>query len=766
MFDLATARPIYYGSDNDLRVTVYQDREDKDIWYMTPVPRLRVLEDGLPAFSLTKYLAKDAGISGVCTFEVELWYPPAAKDAAQREIPDIAGWGDFNWVGGDAFFQPGLPDRTEAGLARTPSLFGANVAAFQLELATPEEFNAFLAALQPPRATSPCRIAYQMGVLTQMLAAKAQVKYTASAAIAYERRYEMKRDIWGNREQVLVQTREILRQSGAGDVTVTPGRGASDEVVQLVRDWAWSTLEKQVADAVESARALAKSDQSPVEVTSDFVTNYSEDAIVEWSTEVSTLVESFDEATWAKVYHEVDNRRLVVNFQLAGDYNGDIGPLFTDVVVEVKYPTDQPENTFKLTPNADTTKTFTAVPKGAFTPEYEYRYTVSFPQGAPPYTSGWIKSETTLVTLMPSAFGIRRVMFVGSAVPFGTATEDIREVAVDFFEQPPLGQAPKLQTKRMTANQEGGALVFESTYHVPVTNTYSYRLRYFYNDGRAVVVQPAEQFGSQNADLVLVQNPANKFAVLNLRALVSTTGFASIDVSATYNDKQNSPDRTSSHSWRGWGPLHEKGLYSSAPWDFDAQPNQQTAYFDLNGQVIYGDGSYAELANLKQAYSRGPLVLFDTEKLHSLEIVGELIDWTEVVSVRVNVMQARTSEGEIASEELVRIGSLDELTESATEKRFTNFSSYTLLAPEQGVVSLPMYYVLRSPRDSGTVSFYYNATFVMRVGPPRGIEETEVTNRLQLFLKVPEKALPTSVVHRAEVPVTPVSAPTRAAESA
>lgn len=749
MFDITTARTIVYGANNSLSVTVFRDRTETNIWYMAPVPRLRI-QNGQPVFALTKYKSTTGGVAGICSFEVELFAPEDARQAAESKIGDIAGWGQFTWVSGDAFFTYEVPegDKTVSRtIVQTPSLFGSNVAYFQVELEDDAALNTFVKAFTEPGTLSPFLIQYQMGVLTQLLGCAATVIYKSQAAISYEKKYESRKDTWGNSKQVLVEVRQVLQESGAGDVKVAPGVGATPELVQLVTDWAWTTLEGQVARTVETARALAQGNESPVTATSDFTQTFSQDAIVEWSTPVSSSLPRFDRVTWEKLYHEVDNRQLSVLFQLAGDaYTADGSLLFENVQVEVEYPTRTTDNTFTLIPGTDglVSKLYLAPGEGSFNPEYRYRFTVNFPGGVPPYTSGWIKDIATEVNLRPNAFGIRNVSFIGVNIPFEVEAEKggVDRVFIDFYDNPPEGRDAKLQTQELLVN--GEAIAFATTYHVPITNTYDFRLRYLLKDGGLIVVQPPQQFGSSNADLVQVLSPAPNIANLELRALVTADGEGFMDINATaaYFDDQNpSETKPPNHMWSGWSPDAKKGLYSADPWRFDAQPDPQTAFFRLNGQIIYGDGDIFELTNLALAYSKKPLILKDTEEIYGVEIFSNEVDWESVACVTINVFQMIDDQGSVTSADAPVTPSYVALREhlqadeaAAIAAKRTPLIPFTLLQPTAEVKSLPLFYTLRKPRTASDLVFYFNADYVTVDGKRHSIAETTVTNKLQLHL--------------------------------
>jgi hypothetical protein len=763
MFDVTTARQVDYTDSHGfpVQVTVFQDRENTGRWYLVPVPRLRVdSESGSPIFSLTKYRSNAGGIAGSCTFETELFSPPDAKFAAERQIPEIKDWGQFTWVSGDVFFYFELPDGEGAvkpqQIAVTPSLFLSNTARFRVELPNDAAVNTFVGAFSGDGSVSNFSVLYEMGVLTQLLGAKATIKYTAKAAIEYERTYEKKKDTWGKSYNVLTQVKQNLKQSGAGDVQVTKGTGGTDELVQMVRDWAWSSLEKVVADAIETAKQQAQDNENPISVVSDINATYSEDAIIEWSTPVSRFLPKFDAATWSKVHHEVDNRQLEVTFELLGDPTSSTGvPQFSEVECTVRYPTRTTGNTFTLSlaVGGKTSETYVAPGEAAFNPNYEYKLKVTFPDG-PDFSTDWIPDSATRVAIRPNQLGIRKVSFTGSNVPFASPSKAPQKYAVDkifidFFEKPPAGQQPKLQTKPMLKNEE--AVTFDSTYHAPITNTYDYRLRYLLKSGDVVTVQPPEEFGSNNADQIFVLSPQDNLTSLDLRAISTKAkagdsgaagdGFLEIDINAAYFDPQNpSEQRPPNFSWDGWEPDKQPGLSTSPTWTFGAEPDPQTAYFQLNGQVIYGDGESSTLTNVNVPYSRRALIIRDTEEIYSAQIFTDQINWKDVKQVTVNVFQQFESEGGVLGTQAkipeILVSSILAQSQPSGAPATRNFIPYNILPPaeDQIVKSLPLYYTLYRLRESPAIVFYYNADYVLNDGKVKGTGKIKLKNKLQIHL--------------------------------
>lgn len=764
MFDVTTARQIDYTDPLGFQaqVTVFQDRENKGLWYLVPVPRLRIdSSSGYPIFNLTKYKSNEGGIAGSCTFEVELFASPDAKHAAEQQIPGITGWGQFTWVSGDCFFYFELPDDQgvpqQQQVAVTPSLFLSNTARFQIELPNEAAVNTFAVAFSGDGKVSNFSVLYEMGVLTQLLGAKATIKYTASVAITYERTYETKKDTWGRSYQVLTEIRQNLKKSGAGDVQVTKGTGGTNELVQMVRDWAWSSLEKLVADAIATAQQQAQNNDNPISVVSDINVTYSEDAIVEWSTPVSRFLPKFDAELWSKLYRDVDNRQLEVIFELLGDPTNIKGePQIKELECTVKYPTRTTGNTFVLSLGAggQTSETYVAPGGSTFNPEYEYKFKVSFPNG-PDFTSEWIKETATRVALRPNQFGIRKVTFTGSNVPFGgTAKIAVEKIFIDFFEKPPSGQTAKLQTQEMVKND--CPVSFESTYHTPITNTYDYRLRYQLKSGDVITVQPPEQFGSNNADQIFVLTPQEHLTSVGLRAIATKdAGFLEININGAYFDPQNPVKPPAppppNYSWDAWVPQPQPGLSTSPTWIFGADPDPQTAYFQLNGQVIYADGESATLTNVNVPYSRIPLLIRDTEEIYSAKIFTDQINWDLVTQVTVNVFQLFGESGVVAVQAEIPeilVCAIMAQSQPTPAPATRNLIPYSILpsAADQTVKSLPLYYTLYRLRTSPSIVFYYNADYVMKDGTVKGTGDIPVTNKLQIHLP-PVATKPPGQIH-------------------
>jgi hypothetical protein len=750
MFDITSVREIHYGSDEV--VYIYQDHTQKNLWYMVPVPTLRKVK-GAPAFSLTKYTKDGGGIAGLCTFEMELIQPERARIAAEQQLGGNISWGGFTWVGGTAFFYFDIEGQTEV-LAVEPTLYGTNVASFQIPLGTAAAVNTFINAYSKGGGASPFRIEYDMQALTNLLGAKATVKYRAEAAIEYQKTYKTVRDTWGHQKQVLQEVKHILQQSGAGEVRVELGAGSTPELEQRVRDWGWATLEQQVASTVALASAMATGPDA-VSATTSFEQSFIEDTVIDWSTPVSRFMDKFSTNEWGQLYTEVDNRKLAVNFNLIGNLTrADTGQAIAkSVTITVTYPTRTTGNTFSLvvTDGAQSTKLYEApgdFSKGSYNPEYKYHYVILFNDGTS-YTSETITTTDTLINITPSNFGTRQVKFIGQHVPFDTA-KSVRLIEIDFFFAPPPGSPALVQTKSMTGNGDENAVVFASYYNLPIGPMYTYKLRYLMADNSVITSEPPGAFSnapnntnSGNADIVFVVDPKGLFTQFNLRARTVQGGsaFQLVEMNAQYFDTQNSGDKILfQNSWDGWEP--SSGLSTAMPpWNFQAVDNANTAYYNLTGSIFYEDGSDFRLDNYKQSSMNKALVLSNVTEFYSAVIHTKAIDWNLVAQVYLTMFQLQPGAASQYSERLPDFFAKPRFDMTAQELDVAlgsqdNLALFSVMSPtgEQPVDNLNRYYGIQRLRSKSSVEFFYNARYVLKTGEERTLIDQKVEGELVVVL--------------------------------
>jgi hypothetical protein len=755
MFDVTTVREIHYG--NDQVVYVYQDHDEKNVWYMVPVPTLRRVGSA-PAFALTKYTSNGGGIAGLCTFEMELVQPEEARIAAERVLGGNVIWGGFTWVGGTAFLYYDIEGETQV-LAVEPTLYGTNVAAFQIELETDEAVKTFVNAFSHGTGATPFRVEYDMQALTKLLGAKATVIYRSEAAITYEEKYRTTKNIWGQQKKILEEIKQVLQQSGAGDVKVEMGAGATQELGQRVRDWAWTTLEQQVASTVNAAAIMATG-PNPVSATTSFTKTYSEDTVIDWSTPVSRFMTKFTEAEWKNLYSEVDNRKLAVTFSLIGQLTraDDNLPIAKLVTITVDYPTKKTGNTFDLVvgDGARSNKTYQATGDfsgGSYNPNYKYKYVIKFNQGQD-YSSDWIDSSETLINLTPSNFGTRQVTFIGQGVPFVSENPkaSVKMVEIDFFFTPPIGNPALVQTKTMTANgaEQGKAVTFASYYNLPIGPLYNYKLRYMMADNSIITSGQPTSFSnapnntnSGNADIVYITDPKDLYTQFDLRTftVAKTQPIAMVDLTAQYFDTQNDGDHALyQNTWNAWQPTGKPVIETALPpWTFQAVDNTNTAYFNMLGTIYYSDGTSVTLSNYKQPSGVKTFMIWSDSENYSVEVFTNAIDWSAVSNVNLTLFrltpEAQAKFGNKLPDFFTKLrAQMTAQEQEIADRAQVDVYGFSLMAT-QPVDSFKRHYSLRRPKAQPKLEFYYTAQYIVKAdGETRTLSRQEVVDELYVNL--------------------------------
>lgn len=743
MINVQNARIIDYGSAQ--KVTVYFDDVDPKQYYIVPSPRVVIGSGGVPHFSIAKYLKNDAKVSGLCAFDVELGVSPEAQQAVVNALPPDFYQGQLTWLAADAYFYYEVEGEVRVA-AGSGSMYGANRVSYSIELKSDAEIKSFVNAFRGTHgALSPFSVEYEAVVLTRMPEVSVTVTYDPDIAITYETQYVTEKDIWGQGKQVASGVKQNLKDSGAGKVDVVWSVTPSDETRQRVYDWGFTTLEKLVSDALSNA-LLQSGGKSPVSYVGEIQRTFSEKEVVEWSFVTSDPLIAYDDEIWQKyVYKEIQTQQLAVQFSLLGELTKveDGGAIIKEVLVTVDYPTKTTGNTFKLTPQANSLL-YTAPGQfygPVFDNKYSYRYEVYFVSDENPYVSEKIESTDTRIEILPNQLGIRQTTFIGSNIPFKAAeleaAQNVDKLVIDFFFLRPGGQPNKVESKVMTANGNDNKVEFSSLFKLPITNTYTYRLTYQMSDGSTFVMEPTDQFGSANKDLVMVLNPFRERTFL-LRAQVKkgtpppqddTPSIDNVFLDARYIDKLNKADLSQNFEWNP-PAVSTSGLASGPPWTYNAIYNPDGAYYEFNGLITYSDGD-ASVSNLCIQATQGQLKLSPSDEPYSIQVDGSIVNWEAVDKVEVTLFQSAGEVAEAAAELLFTPGS----SPNPAELKVTNLMRYPLLKP---ITDQPAedfrFYLIQRPRTDDSISFYYNATYIYANGTVKYIADTEITNKFVLIL--------------------------------
>ena len=740
MINIRNSQIVTYDNGNK-NITVYFDFDDSlKKYYIVPIPHLvKATNSDVAAFSLTKYKSNKGGINGVCTFDVELYVPQdalnAVKDALQREGKGEYIQGQFDWVSVNTFFKYILNGEEEI-INAVPSMYGQNRVSFVVLLKKDEDVTTFINAFHNGLGSvSPFSIQYDMTSLTKLVGIRASVGYNASIAIEWQRTYRTEKDTWGNTKTVLAEVKKNLKQSGAGSVLIDPVEPVSDETKARVQDWAWTTLEKMVSDSVAVANAAATS-QDPVQSTGSFTQNYQENEVIEWSVNSSDNLPMFDNSTWNKVYHEVDLRQLVVNFNLIGSLVSDLKDGVKKVDITVFYPSVAPR-TEELYPTTDKNNFTYQVPGNFngddFNPYYEYKYKIYFKDSkVHPYESESIKSDLTIVSITPALLGIQSIAFTATNVPFTTeipkfiskAGVTVERLIIDFYFNRPEGVANKTEQKEIKSNDE--VITFDSYYMLPIENSYVYKLTYIMSDRTQLVIDPVRNFGADNGNTVLINFPLQDITFSLYARKDGKELLEVVILDAEYIDTQNSKIKLFK-SFEPWEVDFKSKTFITDPekWNFRAIKNPDGAYYRLNGTLLYKDYEVDINDYFIQANQSSFTVFTDREQA-SLLIDWNKVNWGSVANVEITLFQ--TENGIISNDRILKVLHPNKL-ESLADPKEVNKQSYPLLFTESTSKPRLIYNVTRKPEDP-KFEYWMGITYNQKDGTKLYLDEIKMDELL------------------------------------
>lgn len=769
MINIRETTLVPYG---DRSILLYRDSDVMNKYYIVPTPVFAVNEHKLPVFNLTKYIS-NTGVKGFCTFSVQLDPPqddPAIREAIYQALGYNIVFGQFDWVQVTPVFMYELDGPQE--IQGSATMYDNNRATFFIELPNEVAINAFAGAFhQSGGGASGFYIQYNLTALTKLKAVKATVKYHSQIAIEFAKTVHTSKDTWGNTKVDSVEIKKNLQQSKAGSVNIEWKEPPSEEFNQLVHEWAWSTLEKAVANAIEVANAAAVSD-SPVNATSDFEQTFEENQVIEWAIFTQNELPSFGDAVWNSVYHEVDNQQLVVCFSLLGDFGLDNVVnvnKFERMEITIDYPTRQTDNTIVLGPgNGNITAEYIAkgdIVEGRFNPNYKYKFK-SYYKDAEPYESDWISSNKTEVSFRANDLGIREVTFVGSNIPFSsdetfkqTGNVGIKEVVIDFFFNRPDGYQNKVERISMTKNGIGkdAEVKFRSYFPLPLTNEYSFRYTFFFEDSTKIIYDTSTGFGPENSDVLLILNPlVEQFYDFKVRKIKDVPYFDYVSVGITYEDQQN---QVTKDVYLDYQPDYEDASVVSKKWSFYAPLNKNAATFQLQGTLLESEGSEMAIDLTLQANTSS--LFFDTSKeVYSVVVDTSKVDWTKVDSVSVTLLQYeaksglnKLSSGALESLAFLRpkelMGFIDEQGKVFNPKTF-NFIQPDITDKSPNFIR---YYIAYRKRADPNIVFYWKAVYSQKADNPEGknelyVAETMLTNTFYITLPSNGKSeTPTMLEH-------------------
>lgn len=578
--------------------TAYGDDADPNAWYIPPQAVWTVDGNGMPQFALVKYKLPDGKVSGFCRFSVQLAIDPA-KQAALRQLIPGASQPQFDWVRSGATFTYTV-DGQSTTIASQPSNFGSQVVTFSVPLPDENHVNAFINAFSPGGSQGGTfGVGYDLAANTRLPAVTVVTTFNSSIAYQYqvENRFRLQRDYhsdtWGHtsvtERPVFIGTyvHELLQQTQAGTVKVTPGAGLTPALLQTVTQWANQQLHKDVEDAVGTALSLIRNPTADFSMNNvaSFTHTLSSSNVVPWYFTVDTTLQPLRADVWQTVYSEVSQQMLNVVFRMQADMTA-LG--VEHVNLELSY--------------GDTLKSFTfdgqspdwavalpgLVAGSRFDGKYKYRYTVIYTTPAeggslPNLSTDWIESEAPTVDFTAVELGLMPVTFEASNVTWGTAADQVKEIRVEWNWIPNRGP---ILTESFVLNQTASTQVRTLRSAMPVQNqSYRYALTFTMGDNTTLHAAP-------RTDTKALQPIDNPLAQIGFGVLCMLPDDArAVLLNATFDDAIN--DIHENHHWK----VLSRGSLSASTFD---DWNFMAVAANLNATTAVFSGTWIDKNNKQQ----------------------------------------------------------------------------------------------------------------------------------------------------------------------
>ncbi|WP_202908030.1 hypothetical protein [Pseudomonas chlororaphis] len=464
------------------------------------------------------------------------------------------------------------------------------------------------------------------------------VGFDSSVAYQYEQTIHVDKNVWGSETSRTVEVNQYLSQSQAGTIDYIWGKiDPMSAQGQAITNWAQQTLQNAVTQSVNSTIAMMQANNpsgndytfSMTQVSS-FSYTYSQNTVVDWIAQSSTLLPAFPKNVWEQLYKEVDYSPLSVVFQFTNVDPTRYG--IASVQVLVQSPSGNDSTT--LTKDATSwpfTRPAVTNPDGSPNLHYSYKYIVNYSNGTS-YQSQTIQRDAALigeasVEFDAGSLAALAVTFETMGIQFGASKELVQHVQVDFvFVNTNVAPGQPAETKTLThlfyANDEKWDVAFLTA--LPYTTTYTYSVFYVMGDGSRVTLAPSLP---TNQNSVPIGSPLALQQVILYP--VWATDMENVYVSAYYVD----PDNSVSVQGNVW-QVDKKGDPID-PWKFLA-PNNKNAYCDVTVQYLY-DGAIIGYPTPWYVPQRQPINVTAKQTPFMVTIDPSLIQWNLYDMVKIDV---------------------------------------------------------------------------------------------------------------------------------
>ena len=579
-------------------VTVYGDDSDFTTFYLVPdLPRFRINEDGKPAFSFYKYRnpidrSDNSKGGGFLVCDVEFSVPDAKRDLIVKKLqsqidvmftgsntkPPEVKIGSIAYTKGTAklnienistkfvekVFNPGKP-----------SLYGRNITPFTVEL-TDLGATFFEQALQNKGGF--VQVAYDLYCPVKLPPLTATIWFNSSKFESFIEDFTKREtsqgafsSIWkwffggenSSRTEINKTVSDYATESQWGGVEFDfKDPKATEETKQKIRDWAWNSLAEAVKSAHEDKLDPIAEEQKkvPDNLTDfhlrisqykfkDFSQTYRESQAVEWNMAPQGMLEPIVNLTdkdgkplqWADYATTVDlDDPFFKSLDIAITVNADFKNLpirSVDVHCDYQEGATHEARGFSLkTPDQiEHFKSFIA--NGNW--NYKYFYQVNYIGESQTFNSPEITAQggrTNPLTINVGDMGILAIDIAPGDLNWNQVTQ--AQVTIEYKGG---GKLARPVQQEYILDKANPTHALREVIFTPVTEPYTYQVKYFMADGKEYAVSPQ----TSDAPHLFINDPFSTQKRINLLAVGDLdTVIQTIFIEAKYVDEKNNYIKT------------------------------------------------------------------------------------------------------------------------------------------------------------------------------------------------------------------------------
>jgi hypothetical protein len=637
-------------------VTVYRDETRYNVYYLVPEqPRFRIDQTTrLPVFKFIKYrfpIDRPDGRKGggYCAFDIEFAVADdklaRIKEQLQGQLNQYyAGWSNIPQVEiGSLTYLKGTARLVVAGANGAfveklynptgPSLFGNNITTYGVEL-TPEGATFFEQALQG-KGSSTVGVEYGLTFMSRLPPINATLSFRSEQFYSFFQQVDYDWEMWASdtyretiREQ-LIQSESIYENFDWGGLT---DQNIKNQIRNSLLTSFEDAIQKKIVEAIPPFPADQRGVPEDIEhVTRDisnsrissFTQNYHENMPYEQEIRPQGQLPTITSLTgpdgkplnWADFGYEADLyddffKTLDVSVRVNADFN----KLPIDSIeVKLQYQDEQPSEYRFMKPD-DIAKFRSYTENDVW--KYRYSYQVNYKGEAQIFQSEDKETDERVLTVNVDDLGVLSVDILPGDLNFAQISQ--AQITMQYQN----GGEPIEQQYIMDQNHKEH--LFQQVLFEPVKAPYTYKVKYFMQDGREFELAPREGRSPQ----LYISDPFSVTKTVSLRAAGNLdTVIDNIFVDLVYEDARNNYRQT-----------HTVALSKASPffdWSFPVI-DEQGGKVGYSGSIRFKDGTIQEIG-LTEATR--PTILIGEIVADTLDvtIVPDLLDFSKIKLVKTSL---------------------------------------------------------------------------------------------------------------------------------